>query len=91
MPVKKKTKKTKKIKYKKITFKVTEKQKQLIDRFCKAKRTTPTKMIKSAIRDHLSRYSSSLPESDYISENQLKLFDEDVLEEMEMVDNEKEG
>ncbi|HRY32336.1 MAG TPA: hypothetical protein P5531_05160 [Bacteroidales bacterium] len=77
MPVKKKKKTARKLKYRKVSFKLTEKQKKLVDRYCKARKTTPTKMMKAAIRDYLSRYSGTLADEDYISENQLKLFDDD--------------
>ncbi|MCK9611851.1 MAG: hypothetical protein PHR81_10745 [Bacteroidales bacterium] len=70
-----KKKKKKKIKYKKFEFKLSEKQKRIIDKFCHAKKTSPNKMIKSAIKDYISKFADSLPEEDYISENQLQLFD----------------
>lgn len=70
-----KKKKIKKIKYKKFEFKLSEKQKKIIDKFCHAKKVSPNKMIKTAIRDYISKYASSLPEEDYIGENQLQLFD----------------
>ena len=72
-----KFKKVKKIKYKKVLFKLSEKQKSIIDRYCIAKRTTPNKMIKTAIKEYIMR-NASLPDDEYyISENQLKLFDFD--------------
>ncbi|HNW90114.1 MAG TPA: hypothetical protein PKN48_10660 [Bacteroidales bacterium] len=77
-----KKKRKRKIKYKKFEFKLSEKQKKLIDKFCHAKKVSPNKMIKTAIRDYISKFADSLPEEDYISENQLKLFD--VEEEQEM-------
>ncbi len=77
MPVKKKKKAARKVRYRKVSFKLTEKQKKLVDRYCKARKTTPTKMMKAAIRDYLSRYSGTVANEDYISENQLKLFDDD--------------
>ena len=76
----KKKKKIKKIKYRKVSFKLSDKQKKVIDRYCKLKKTTPTRMMKAAIKDYLLRSNASLPEEDYISENQLKLFDDDDLE-----------
>ena len=72
-----KYKKVKKIKYKKVLFKLSEKQKSIIDRYCIAKRTTPNKMIKTAIKEYIMR-NASLPDDEYyISENQLQLFDFD--------------
>lgn len=80
MTAKKKKKKVKKIKYRKVSFKLTENQKKVIERYCKLKKTSPTRMMKSAIKDFLVRNAASLPDDDYISENQLKLFDDDDLE-----------
>ncbi|HOV11047.1 MAG TPA: hypothetical protein PLL90_04725 [Bacteroidales bacterium] len=77
-----KKKKKRKIRYKKFEFKLSEKQKSIIDKFCHAKKTSPNKMIKTAIRDYISKFADSLPEEDYISENQLQLFD--VEEEQEL-------
>jgi len=68
-------KKKRKIRYKKFEFKLSEKQKRIIDKFCHAKKISPNKMIKSAIKDYISKFAGSLPEEDYISENQLQLFD----------------
>jgi hypothetical protein len=67
-------KKKRKIRYKKFEFKLSEKQKKLIDKFCRAKKVSPNKMIKTAIRDYIRKFADSLPEEDYISENQLQLF-----------------
>lgn len=69
--------KKKKIKYKKFEFKISEKQKIIIDKFCRVKKTSPNKMIKAAIRDYIRKFAASLPEEEYISENQLRLFDEE--------------
>lgn len=74
--------KKKKIKYRKFAFKLSEKQKSIIDRFCKAKKISHNKMIKSAIKDYIRKFADSLPEEEYIGENQLKLFD--VEEETEV-------
>jgi ribosomal protein S20 len=76
--------KKKKIKYKKFAFKLSEKQKSIIDRFCRAKKISHNKMIKSAIKDYIRKFADSLPEEEYIGENQLKLFDVD--EETEIFD-----
>lgn len=76
--------KKRKIKYKKFAFKLSEKQKSIIDRFCRAKKVSHNKMIKTAIKEYIRKFADSLPEEDYISENQLKLFDVD--EETEIKD-----
>ncbi|HNX07685.1 MAG TPA: hypothetical protein PKL96_08885 [Bacteroidales bacterium] len=83
-----KKKKKRKIKYKKFEFKLSEKQKKIIDKFCHAKKVSPNKMMKTAIRDYISKFADSLPEEDYISENQLKLFD--VEEDQELFNSVQE-
>ena len=77
-----------KIKYKKFEFKLSEKQKKIIDKFCHAKKVSPNKMMKTAIRDYISKFADSLSEEDYISENQLKLFD--VEEDQELFNSVQE-
>ena len=66
-----------KVKYKKYTLMLSEKQKKIIDKFCDARKTSPNKLIKAAIKEYLQHYAHSLPQDDEISENQLRLFDED--------------
>jgi len=82
-----KKKKKRKIKYKKFEFKLSEKQKKIIDKFCRARKVSPNKMIKTAIRDYIVKFADSLPEEDYISENQLQLFD--VEEDQEAFDQQE--
>ena len=88
MPTKKKKIK---IRYKKVAFKLSEKQKSIVDRFCRAKKITPNKMIKSAIKDYIRKFADSLPEEDYISENQLKLFDVEEETEKYEISSEQEN
>ena len=77
----KKSRKQKKIKYKKITFKLSAKQKRIIDRCCQLEKTTPNKFIKSAINDYVMKYADRIAEQDanVVSENQLALFDFDQI------------
>lgn len=74
-PKAKAKKKAKKIKYKTYSFKLSEKQKKIIDKFCTVKKTSPNKLFKQAIKQYLANYVASLPEEDEILENQLQLFD----------------
>jgi hypothetical protein len=74
-PKAKSKKKHKKIKYKTYSFKLSEKQKIIIDKFCKVKKTSPNKLFKQAIKHYLANYISTMPDEDYITENQLQLFD----------------
>jgi hypothetical protein len=68
-------KKRKKIRYRKVEFKVSDQQKKRIDRYCRYKKLTPVKMIKKAVEEYLQRHAADLPEQVVVSKNQLKLFD----------------
>jgi hypothetical protein len=68
-------KKRKPIRYKSITFKLTARQKKSLDNFCKARRSTPIKAIKTAIRPLIENYATSAPpELSFVTPNQLELF-----------------
>lgn len=74
-------KRSKKIKYKKIVFKLSDKQFQIVKRFCEAREISPNKFFKKAIKDYIvHNYDFSKQNAD-ISENQLDLFD--LVEEIE--------
>ena len=81
----KKTKK-KKIKYSTILFKVTSKQKKIIDDYCKNNSLGTVQLFKLALRDFIERKSTFDPLSteNTISENQLTIFD--VISEVEQED-----
>lgn len=74
-----KSSKAKKIKYKKISFKLSAKQKTIIDRCCLLEKTTHNKFIKTAIKEHVMKYAERIAQQDanVVSENQLALFDFD--------------
>lgn len=64
-------------KFKKIIFKLSEKQFAIIGRFCASKRLTPNKVFKAAIKEYIVN-NYDFNQTDYhISENQLALFDLD--------------
>ena len=67
--------KRKKVRYKTIKLKLSPLQKKSLDNYCKARKTTPTKLIKKMIRPFISQYSKEIPEELYITENQLDLFE----------------
>ena len=77
----KKSRKNKKIKYRKITFKLSAKQKSILERCCELEKTTLNKFIKSAIKEHVMKYSERIADQDanVVSENQLALFDFDQI------------
>jgi len=78
--------KKKKIKYRSILFKVTDKQKQVIDDYCKKNGLGTVQLFKLAMRDFIERNASQGQhgEAYSISENQLTIFD--VISEIEKGD-----
>ena len=69
MPIKKK------IRYKRVVFKITTKQKKTIRLYCEARKTTPIKLFKKAVKFYMET-NQAMPKHDYhISKNQLKLFE----------------
>lgn len=67
-------KKRKKIKYREVSFRLSAKQKKSLQNYCRARKTTPTKLIKKMIRPYISQYADSVPDEYYITEKQLDLF-----------------
>jgi len=74
MPRPKAKKKRKPIRYKSLTITLTARQKRSLERFAKSRRTTPTKLIKKAIRPLLDNYADLEVTSNNEKVNQLKLF-----------------
>lgn len=66
----------KKRKYKTITFKLSEGQFRSLKNYCKARKTTPIKLIKKNIERFLTAYEYDVPKELYVTENQLDLFEE---------------
>lgn len=75
MALAKRKKAKRKIKYKKITFKLSARQKKSLENYCEARQTTPNKLIKKAIKRFINGFDTSVPEDYYKSEKQLDLFD----------------
>ncbi len=65
-------------KYHTITFKLTSGQYKSLRNYCKARKTTPIKLIKRSIERFTSNYEYKVPEELYLTENQLNLFDFDL-------------
>lgn len=78
MSGKKQKKKRKTLRYKTISLKVTARQKRSLMRFCKARKTTPNKVIKKAIRPLLQNYSDLEVTLHQEKVNQLRLFESEV-------------
>lgn len=60
--------------FKEIKFKLSVRQRKSLRNYCKARRTTPTKLIKKMIRTFTENYAESVPDEYYITANQLDLF-----------------
>jgi hypothetical protein len=74
-PAKTAAKKKKKVKFKKIEFKITAQQKEALEKICKRQHTTPVKFLKTQVRKQVSRYLANTEAPSYVTENQLQLFD----------------
>ncbi len=72
----KRKKKRKAVKYRAITFKLTDRQKKSLEKNSKVRRTTPIKLIKKSIDHYLSLQAEEKPPN-YATPNQLDLFEED--------------
>ena len=66
--------------YHAVTFKLSQGQYKSLRNYCKARRTTPIKLIKRSISRFISTYEYEVPPELYVTENQLLLFDEDMKE-----------
>lgn len=74
--------KRKKVKYKKISFKITQAQYQLLQKHCKSQKTTVVMNIKTTIKKQIQKYlDKSFVEPKPVVQNQLSLFDFDALPE----------
>jgi len=71
-------------KFRKITFKLSYRQLDIINRYCKYQELTPNKLIKSSIKEYLEKYQDDIPKEDNVSENQLALWDFDADTQMEI-------
>ena len=69
-----KKKKRKPVKFKTIKIKVTSRQKRSLENYCKARRTTPNKVIKKSIRPLLENYADLVVIKNNQKINQLELF-----------------
>lgn len=74
-------KKRKKVRYSEIRIRLSYKQKRSLLNYCRARKTTPNKLIKKMIRKYISHFADDVPEEYYITPNQLDLFDDNGEEE----------
>ena len=63
-------------KYHAITFKLSAGQYRSLRNYCKARRTTPIKLIKKNIERFITAYEYEVPTEMYLTEKQLDLFEE---------------
>ncbi len=83
-----KKKSRRKYKYHAVTFKLTSGQYKSLKNYCKARKTTPIKLVKRSIERFISNYEYEVPAELYVTENQLDLFEE--IENVEcIIDNEQ--
>ena len=59
-----------------VKFKLSRKQMKSLKNYCKARKTTPTKLIKKNIRYYTENFSESMPKKFYATSNQLDMFKE---------------
>ena len=84
------TSKSRKIKTKKVTIRLSLRQKMIIDRYCNAHDLTTNKFIKNSLKEFLVN-NYDLDDDNFVSKNQLKLFDfEDDAIEQENMDCQEE-
>jgi hypothetical protein len=76
MPVTKRRRKRKPVRFKIVSFKVSAKQKRSLLNYCKARGTTPIKLIKKNIQKYLDNFALEVPEQYFVTEKQLDLFRE---------------
>lgn len=62
--------------YHAITFKLSAGQYRSLRNYCRARKTTPIKLIKKNIARFITAYEYDVPQELYLTENQLELFDE---------------
>jgi hypothetical protein len=65
--------------YHAITFKLSAGQYRSLRNYCKARKTTPIKLIKRNIGRFITAYEYEVPTELYLTENQLDLFEETIL------------
>jgi hypothetical protein len=76
MPGKHRKKTRKRTKYSKLIIKLTARQKKSLLNYCKARQTTPNKLIKKSIRRFINGFDRTVPAEYFITEKQLDLFEE---------------
>ena len=63
--------------YKTISFKLSARQMKSLKNYCRARKTTPIKLIKKNIRTYIELYADHVPSKYFVTHNQLEMFPED--------------
>ncbi len=63
-----------KTQFKTISFKLSKRQMKSLKNYCRARKTTPIKLIKKNIRNYIELYADSVPEKYYVTHKQLEMF-----------------
>ena len=64
-------------KFKTVSFMLSYRQMKSLQNYCKARKTTPTKLIKKTIRLYTENFASEVPEKYHEAHNQLDLFNKE--------------
>ncbi len=62
--------------YKVVSFKLSARQLKSLKNYCRARRTTPIKLIKKSISYYTDNFSVDVPKKYYTTSNQLDIFDD---------------
>jgi hypothetical protein len=62
--------------YKTVSFKLSAKQMKSLKNYCRARKTTPTKLIKKSIRYYTENFAKEVPKKYYTTANQLDIFED---------------
>jgi hypothetical protein len=62
--------------YQSVQFKLSRKQMKSLKNYCRARKTTPNKLIKKSIRYYTENFSEGVPQKYYVTANQLDMFKE---------------
>jgi len=60
-----------------MTFMLSDRQMKSFKNYCKARGTTPNKVLKKSIHKYTEHFHISVPEKYYAQHNQLDLFNDD--------------
>lgn len=71
-----KKKRRKKVRYSKLLIMLSARQKKSLLNYCKARKTTPSKLVKKSIQRFINGFDREVPEEYYVTEKQLQLFNE---------------